>query len=313
MKTTISERESNRGTLTYGVIVARMQCDMPTIAHQMLVNEVMKRCHRVLIILGSAPVRNTRKNPLPVEMRKHPLTILYPHVQVTHLSDFKCDKIWSGHLDQEVIKFYGSNSVKIYGARDNCFSRYHGSFETCELKLDIPADVSATKQRQRIAESNYAAFSTEEFRRGMIYAAFHRYPVSFQTVDVAIVHSFTKAVLVGRKPNESDYRFIGGFVDPADFSLEKAAHREVLEEAGDKVENKDYRYLGSFRIDDWRYRSEHDKIMSAFFVCEYICGRPEASDDIEKTQWLSFEMLKTTAFEPEHEPLRQKLIEHLQL
>lgn len=53
-------------------------------------------------------------------------------------------------------------------------------------------------------------------------------------------------------------------MDVKDTSLEHTAQREFMEEAL-AFEISITGYIGSFRVDDWRYRSERDKIMMHLF------------------------------------------------
>ncbi len=138
-----------------------------------------------------------------------------------------------------------------------------------------------------------------------MFASAYRYPVSFQTVDAAIMDNLGR-VLLARKPDELNWRFVGGFVATTDESLEHAARREVSEECGG-IETDEYEYIGSYRIDDWRYRNEGDKIMTAFFKCKFIFGQVKAQDDIAELIWVGFANLHKTMIEPEHHPLLEAL------
>lgn len=318
-------------TKKIGVIVARMQCHVPTYAHERLLETVMELSDDVIIILGESHGRNTKNNPLPWKVREHAIRQLAivdnfdkGTVAITPLQDHKCDKVWSEFLDEAIDDNlpYPKNmsfdaydyEITLYGARDSFIKYYSGIHKTVELKFDdIFNTISATKQRENIHRYNLDRLQvSDDFRKGLIWASNHRYPVSFQTVDIAILHPLTRALLVGKKQGESGYRFIGGFVDPSDSSLEGAAEREVNEETGG-IHTKNYQYLGSFRIDDWRYRNESDKIMTAFFRCDYTDGRSHATDDISELKWLAYDAIKENTFEPEHEPLKLKLLEHLNI
>jgi bifunctional NMN adenylyltransferase/nudix hydrolase len=94
-----------------------------------------------------------------------------------------------------------------------------------------------------------------------------------------------KRILLAKKPGEDLLRFVGGFVDPTDGSLEHAASREFREETGG-AEISGFKYIGSFRVNDWRYRSERDKIMTALFIGTYAFGSLTPSDDISSLEWV---------------------------
>jgi 8-oxo-dGTP pyrophosphatase MutT (NUDIX family) len=147
------------------------------------------------------------------------------------------------------------------------------------------------------------------------------YPTSFQAVDLFIFDEHKNKILLGHKWTDKtrtkakeEARFIGGFVDPADPTLEVAATREGHEEAGKNLELSLPRYIGSFRVDDPRYRSSIHKIMSAVFYCQYIFGFAEAGDDIASVEWVDLDWFrlnysKAGYLAPEHLPLVQLLID----
>ena len=92
---------------------------------------------------------------------------------------------------------------------------------------------------------------------------------------------------LARKKNDpkGKWRFIGGFVDiNKDETLEEAVKREVLEETNSLGVGEPI-YIGSAKIDDWRYRNEQDGIMTSLFVIPYLFGAPKATDDIDELEW----------------------------
>ncbi|MES2519706.1 MAG: NUDIX domain-containing protein, partial [Bacteroidota bacterium] len=135
-----------------------------------------------------------------------------------------------------------------------------------------------------------------DFRAGVIFAAYNQYPKAFPTVDVAIVKG--DELLLGRKPNQTLFRFIGGFVDPTDDNFEQAAAREAQEETGVEVGN--LQYVGTARIDDWRYRHEVDKIITTLFKADYTSGQAIAQDDIAELKWFKINDLTEEDFVVEH-------------
>jgi len=146
------------------------------------------------------------------------------------------------------------------------------------------------------------------------------YPVSYQAVDIVVIRKETNEILLGRKwanrkarIPKAELRFLGGFVDPSDPSLEFAARRELREEAGVNLEVSDPVYIGSFRVDDPRYKDKTDKIMSAVFLTQFVYGFAKGGDDIAETVWAKIPSFKANyhilSFAPEHKPLVEMLIE----
>jgi bifunctional NMN adenylyltransferase/nudix hydrolase len=106
-------------------------------------------------------------------------------------------------------------------------------------------------------------------------------------------------VLLGRKPYEEKFRFVGGFTDVEDENYEHAARREAMEETGLDIGTP--QYLGSARVDDWRYRSNQDRgIITLFFKATYISGNAKAMDDIAEVKWFKLDELTEDNLVGEH-------------
>jgi bifunctional NMN adenylyltransferase/nudix hydrolase len=126
------------------------------------------------------------------------------------------------------------------------------------------------------------------------------FPTVFATVDVVIERN--GKLLLGRKPHQQKFRFIGGFSDPAfDNSYEDAAKRETKEETGLIVES--VKYLGSARIDDPRYRGTEDCIITHLFLAIAWTGEPIAADDIAELKWFDRSEIGEKDFVQEHHVL----------
>lgn len=127
-----------------------------------------------------------------------------------------------------------------------------------------------------------------------------RYPTVFATVDVVLKKD--GKFLLGRKPHQQKFRFVGGFADPAfDNSYEDSAKREAKEETGLDVAS--VKYLGSTRIDDPRYRGTPDCIITHLFLAEEWEGSPVATDDIAELRWFDESEMNASVFVDEHHVL----------
>ncbi len=139
----------------------------------------------------------------------------------------------------------------------------------------------------------------------------HKWPTSFQAVDIVATHRENGLILLGKKPKEPHWRFPGGFVDPKDNSLEEAAIRERREECGIDLECTWPEYIHSFRVQDPRYTDSEDKIMSAVFLSHHLYGEAKAGDDLQKVHWFKKDYLRrnyTKMVMPVHHPIVEKLI-----
>lgn len=275
-----------------GVIVGRFQTDELTQGHMDLIDSVIDRHKKTIIFIGLSSVQATKNNPLDYRARFNMINEKYPKLDVYYIKDHPSNKEWSKQLDDMIGNSIPPESkVTLYGSRDSFISSYEGRYK-CE-ELIQREFVSATKIREDIS---YSVGNSSDFRKGAIWATQNQYDSCFPTVDVAIVKKnefgiITDILFAGKRIDGGKKRFIGGFVQPQsnpDYSsgsyLEQQAKREVSEET--HLEVSDFKYLGSFVIDDWRYRSEKNKIVTTLFMASYIYGKPEADDDIDHLEWV---------------------------
>jgi bifunctional NMN adenylyltransferase/nudix hydrolase len=286
---------------SYGVLVARCQVDELHSGHLALFNEVKARHNRVILFLGQKPIGSTYNNPLDFETRKAMIQATFPEFIVSPLTDICNDEKWSQALDAKIREIVDYGDVTLYGGRDSFVPHYTGSYTPVELAL--PAAVlghSGTDIRGKITNT---VMESPEFRAGVIYALTNIRPSVKATVDVVITHQFYNDrmfFLLGRKPGETKWRFIGGFSEPDSPSYEFDAAREVKEETGLIVNPP--QYIGSALIPDWRWAGEPDQIKTLVFTATYG-GHPidaKAADDIAEVKWFPIEQLKEDLFIDTH-------------
>lgn len=268
-----------------GCIIGRFQVHELHQAHCDVIDSVAKNHKKVIIFLGVTQVVGSSSNPLDFASRKAMIQEKYPDIIVLAIPDKRNDEDWSKNVDSRIKEVFPIGKALLYGSRDSFIPHYHGQFDTAELAQEIY--VSGTEIRKQVSEE---IKSSKEWRAGVIYSSHNRYPTSYQTVDIAVFNEDDTKILLARKPDENKYRFIGGFVDTRDASLEHAAKREFCEEASAEISITSY--VGSFRVSDWRYRSERDKIMTVLFKAKYIFGHLEPSDDVSELRWFSVEDLR---------------------
>lgn len=289
-----------------GVIVGRFQVHQLHDAHRQLIQSVYDTHRQTVIVLGLSASRVTTRNPLDFEARKQMMLDAFPKATVLYINDEPDDTTWSKRLDKLILDTKSiTQTATLYGGRDSFISHYNGIFPTEVLEPEVYA--SGTEMRKSISK---AVKGTPDFRAGVIWAAANGYPRTFPTVDVAIYRDLadvkdTREWLLVRKPNEKLWRFVGGFVDPSDKSLEMAARREVQEETG--VTINDPKYVASLRVDDWRYREEEDKILTTLFAASYLAGPVAPADDVADAQWFNLVGAGVGTFMPVHLPLFEAL------
>lgn len=291
-------------TYDVGVIVGRFQVPELHDAHLDLIQTVCDNHDKVIIFLGLSPLMVTRENPLDFESRKQMILDKFPNVNVLYAKDVNSDSIWSKRLDEMIGDVITPNqSVVLYGGRDSFIAHYEGRYPTTELVQDTY--VSGNEIRRSVSRKSVK--KSADFRAGVVWAAFSQFPTVYTTVDVAIFNEDESKILLGRKEHEKGYRLIGGFASPDSPSFEADARREVMEEAG--IEITDPEYVGSFLIDDWRYRGEIDKIKTVLFKARLMYGQPRPDDDIAEVKWFDVGLLRADLGRGRIEPNHRVLID----
>jgi bifunctional NMN adenylyltransferase/nudix hydrolase len=289
-----------------GVLVGRFQVHELHEAHHYLINQVVENHKKVILFLGVPKVVGTKKNPLDFETRKKMIQEHYPNITILSLPDFGDDKRWTSELDKRIKEVYPIGEILLYGGRDSFIPYYKkggGHFDTKELEQHT--FVSGTEVRKMVSEE---VKSSSDFRAGVIYQTYNQYPKVHPCVDIAPIKD--DKVLLAKKPFEDKWRFIGGFVSPSDETLESAAIRKLHNEAGVNINVDKPVYVTSFRVKDWRYQSEEDKIMTTLFKCKYLWGSIEPSQEISELKWFDLEENLLNLIVEEHKELMNSLIQN---
>lgn len=294
-----------------GVIVGRFQVHELHKGHRELIDSVLSRHKKVLIVIGNSNLLVTRNNPLDYQTRARMLQDAYSEITVMPIKDEPTDEGWSKNLDFKIRDVFPQGSVVIYGSRDSFIPHYFGKFPTVELDQSI--NISATEIRNSISME---VRSSPDFRHGVVYAAYNKFPTSYQCTDIAVLkpnisHGSQVILIRKNKDPEDKWRFPGGFVDPTDKTLEQAARRELNEEVG-ILEVSGITYVGSYRVPDWRYRKEVDKIMTTLFVADYNYGSLQAGDDADHVDWFNVSEDIFDMIVDEHKPLMEGLFSYLE-
>jgi bifunctional NMN adenylyltransferase/nudix hydrolase len=296
-----------------GIVIGRFQTDVSHAGHALLIDEVNKNSDQLVIVIGESPLCLTSRNPLSLSLRVDMIKEEYPEADVLTLKDNPSDEKWSENLDKLLEKY---DNVTLFGSRDCFFPHYHGKHNVCLVATML--NKSSTERREKIANLEFKMRDVHKpsFRKGIIYAVENRFPTAFPTVDIALLKwnntDFEDVeILLGRKPNRETYCIIGGFVDPKDSSFEAAAARELSEEV-QGIQTHEFTYIGSTKIDDFRYRGTKDGIITSLFTTFIMGGTPRAADDIEEVKWFLLKDIDMTKISDYHHPLIEMIQKHLQ-
>ena len=290
-----------------GVCICRFQTPNLTEGHQYLLDFVQEKSDKLVVILGVATTIIAINNPLTYEMRKDMVQSMYPSADIYPLMDISDDLLWNNALD-EILLPYDKENITMYGGRDSFLPYYVGRFNTCDIGKTPVDHIKATEIRNKLKDyKNFHEVTKETlipfllqgvdkdvldfcFRCGVIWASQNKYPVAYATVDIGVVrvNKGIVEILLGRKPNQNVWVIMGGFVDTTDENYLSAAKRELCEEIKG-IKTTELKFIGSFKIDDWRYRKTSDKIITNLHICKWIEGEPEGTDDLIEAKFFTFE------------------------
>jgi len=289
-----------------GVVIGRFQVDALSEAHEALIEVAKSNNDEFIVGIGTSVVKIEITNPLSYEIRKEMIQSDFPNAIIIPIHDVGNLKYWNRILDETLNKYSENAEITIYGGRDSLIDTYDGKFKTERIK-EFP--ISGTEIRENISKNS---INTVDFRRGIIFAANQRYPSGYSVVDAICVDG--DKILMGKKANRDQICLIGGFFDPEkDNTLEDAVIRELKEETG--ITGKNPKYLTSRKIDDYRFRKESNKLISAAFVLEYESGEAKADDDIAEVKWYNITELDIEEFYnsiiPQHREIIKEYIKSL--
>lgn len=301
--------------LKIGVIIGRFQ--VPTLheGHLKLFKEVAAASDRVVVLLGVSPVDGyTAEHPLTFAQRQSMITncpglsgFYEPlhHINILPLFDQRTNDVWSAQVDSLLKQTYPHDILTLYGGRDSFADSYKGKLPVTRSTFCPIVPVTGTQNRAAIKEENDPAFL-----RGTIAALQRQFPRVFPTTDIAVLKS--DDVLLIQRVDSGHWCFPGGFVDPTDGSFELAARRELREETGLTLEGP-LNCVGTFPINDFRYRGSRDKIFTTFYAGVHSWGpvtaNPLEVQDYRWVNWLGNEITEIIA--EVHRPLLSALRTHL--
>ena len=264
-----------------GVVKGRFQTYKLHPGHEYTIQQVLELHYDVLLILGSA-AECTEHDPLPFELRRMMIAKAYPKRRIVIIEEPSSPSSYekrSEDLTRLIQSAFPGRDAVIYGARDSIVHTYRGIFPVVETKTVYEG--SATLLRNSIRYEN-----SERFRRGYIKAVLDRKPQGHPSVDVAVFRNSGSEVLtVGKHGEEGKVRFAGVLFNPeVDDSYEDAGKRCIEKEAPGIVISAP-EIVGSKKIDDWRYRRSHDKIVTLLMRAEYQHGELRAGEGVDSVQW----------------------------
>jgi len=280
-----------------GVIIGRFQVDNLHEGHINLIQNVVDRHERVLILIGTTELMSTKRNPLDYVSRELMIKEKFPNVFTSPIQDksYSNDE-WSKSVDTTIRKTFQRGSILLYGSRDSFIDYYSGKFNCVELPSVYTK--SGTDIRERVSNGLYNSI---DFRAGCIYSFYNVFDKAEVCVDGIIFDKDKQRVLLGKKNGRTAYQFIGGFVDTSDDNFTTAIRREVHEETGILIDT--FERIGDMKVQDSRFASEVNKLFTTVFVGYYVHGRPIPQDDIDELRWFLVHELNYENIIKTHHPI----------
>lgn len=300
-------------TTSFGVIVGRFQVHELHDGHKELIRTVCKKHDRVIIFLGVSPTLATVRDPLDFPTRAQMILSAFPNgitvgVTVCPLADRSSDEVWSRKLDEAIRHVAPYGDITLYGGRDSFVACYTGHFKP--VTLDMEVEKSGEQVRVKVGNNIIAS---SDFRAGVIYSTQNRFPIPVMCADIACIEyvggGFIR-LLMGKKPDDTCWRFPGGHLNPGE-TLLMAAQRELHEETGLLFDRANFKVVDSFVLDDWRYRKVPDKMTTQLYAVEYTGGAVKAADDLAVVEWQEINALKEQDVLPNHREMFHALKAYL--
>lgn len=287
-----------------GVIVGRFQVAELTPGHREIFEHVLSKGHNQnLVVLGVAPLRATKNNPLDYDARRRMIEDAYPgKFTILYIKDTASDVEWSRELDTLIEDVAGRRPVTLYGSRDSFAGHYTGKY-TCE-EYQQRLYCSGTQERDAFGR---AVYSSPEWRAGCVYATQNRDPAVLAAVT-AVVLDDTNRVYLARRRGEKGLSLFHGLVSTQDECYVDAAKRVASEAMGLEVS-----YLATFcacRLKDWRFNAEEDQVLSTVLIMRKVFGAVHVPSDCLSIELVSLDSVDEDALTLESRTIWRELRKH---
>ena len=147
-----------------GVIICRLQVPTLTESHQKMIETVMSRHQRIIIVLGTSNKTIDSRNPYPFEFRKRMVEnyFMSSNVTIIPLPDNENNVAWVNMLDTLITAFLAYDETAIlYGGRDSFIPYYkgdNGKFDCVEL---TPIDYDSGTELRALSSIEMPYYSKE--------------------------------------------------------------------------------------------------------------------------------------------------------
>lgn len=273
------KEEIDVSNIHIGVLIARFQVPELSSGHMELVDYIMSRHKKVIILLGVATIQNTRRNPLDYANRQAMCREKYPNAVILPIVDQDSNEMWSHLLDSTIPIPFGDKEAVLYGSRDSFIPHYSGKYKTIELAASVTD--TGTEKRDKVSRE---LINSSDFRSGIIHEIYAKDPIVYPIVNIC-TYNLDGEILLVKQTHESQWGFPSGKILPTDKNYEAGAKRVFNTKASINCEIGTCEYSFSQKLNDPRFAKETDVLLSSVYTSQYGFGRADPGNGISEVSW----------------------------
>lgn len=296
------------------------------IGHLKLIEEAKKYGKRVIVLIGSANLAPSIKNPFSFEERSEIIKSVVD-VETAPCYDYPYDdRVWVSMLKDTIASFSGSSCIvgankdessyylKILGDMTVINAPVHGCFDATSVRKSlfesgfIPPEYSSGAKADALIMKHFLnkAFLKEEYLYIKRYKDSWKnspFPPTFNTADNFVIHR-DKFLAINRRdnPGKGFKALPGGFVNVNE-PIKASALRELREETSLRITNPttgkrlpiQEEWMKNSGVFDHPTRSQRGRVITHAFgmvIPDKYNVSVEAGDDAASLQWESLSLLQ---------------------
>ena len=307
---------------TLGILIGRFQPFH--LGHDSLIQEALRQCDEVMLIVGSSHRARSIKNPWTFEERCNIIQDIYPNIPLhfAAIPDYFYDeKAWFEAVHLAVDKKFPNAHKILFGHSKDETSYYLQEFKTWEVRecpdfkhinaTEIRFSFFLKKQIPSLLLPNSVSIYLKQFLNSDTFLRIHDearyineyrkswglapYPPIFATVDSVVICNHSILLIErGHAPGKGLLALPGGFLEPHEW-LRDGIVRELKEEthiALSEVELKNA--LRHIEFYDYPGRSNIGRVIThagLFILKMQNCPEIQAGDDARHAHWAPLNQL----------------------